>query len=243
MALGVFTALSVFSFQDPVTQFWIQVFGAVNPLQQMLAITKLEVMDGFVEEKCSAICSCMWAEMCKSCPSIFSRPFVTHNLVRIMNYKLSDFVLIYLWGHCEVITSWTAAQHEDRIMGSSGTETGRDGTPGGRNEWSVCWGVRVPGSLLLDVMCAIVHTGMLWFSLEHYCVVFSRMPETLVLYCTRPFVFRAFNEAVCIHAGLGVNHAAPSKKSFQPLERGISFSTLIQGWKTIQLLRTDQNQI
>lgn len=51
MALGVFTALSVFSFQDPVTQFWIQVFGAVNPLQQMLAITKLWVMDGFVEEK------------------------------------------------------------------------------------------------------------------------------------------------------------------------------------------------
>lgn len=199
-------------------------------------------MDGFVEEKCCSICSCMWVEMCKSCLYIFSQPFVIHNLVRIMNYKLSDFVLIYLWGHCEVITSWTAAQHKDRIMGSSGTETGRDGTPGGRNEWSVCWGIRVPGSLLLDVMCAIVHTGMLWFSLTivwfsagclrlWYDIVQGRLFSGRLM---RQFVFMQDLVWTTQHR---------RKKSFQPLERGISFSTLIQGWKTIQLLLTDQNQI
>lgn len=59
---------------------------------------------------------------------------ITHSCVAIMTYRLSDFVLIYLGGHCEVITSLTAAQHKDRIMGSSGTETGRDGNPGGPDE-------------------------------------------------------------------------------------------------------------
>lgn len=47
-------------------------------------------------------------QMCVNSGHIFTIP---HSWITIMNYRLPDFVLIYLGGHCEVITSLTVAQH------------------------------------------------------------------------------------------------------------------------------------
>lgn len=158
--------------------FGFKFLGAAN------ACNNKTVSDGWICRGKMQLCEPLYVELERVNP--------TRNWQRIMNSKHLRFcVSIYLWGHCEVITSWTAAQHKDRIMGSAGTETAHGGAPVGRNEWSFCCGDRVPGSTLQVVVCAIVHTGMLWFSLEHYCVGFSRMPETLVLYCPRPFVFQS----------------------------------------------------